>query len=82
MLLVRLIEKQTQLGESDGEFAARLDIPRSTWQAYRTGRVPLTPRVARKARTVFPDLAADALSFLLGDASDVATSDMSEAEVA
>jgi hypothetical protein len=72
MLLERLIAKQAELDDTDYEFAERLNLPRSTWQAYRSGRIPLPDKVAKRVLVVFPDLEREALSFLLGDASRLA----------
>jgi hypothetical protein len=79
MLLERLIAKQAELNDTDNEFAERLNLPRSTWQAYRSGRIPLQDKVAKRVLVVFPDLEPEALSFLLGDASRLAQRDSTEA---
>jgi hypothetical protein len=77
VLIAKLTERQGTL--SDVEFAARLGMPRSTWQAYRCGRVRPNQRLAVAALRAFPDMYADALSFLLSDASGKAESDSLEA---
>jgi len=69
VLLPKLIAKQRERGLSDREFAKLLDVPRSTWQLTRTGRVPLGPKVARGAQRAFDDLAPLATLFLLYGAS-------------
>lgn len=74
MLLRKLIEKQRSLGLSDRQFAARLRIPRSTWQLTRTGKVPLGPRVARAAQAAFPEFAPDAIYFLLSGGTELTSS--------
>ena len=81
MLIAKLTERQGTL--SDVEFAARLGMPRSTWQAYRCGRVRPGRRLAVATIRAFPDLMSDALSFLLSDASLEASADsLQAAEVA
>lgn len=75
MLLDKLVAKQSELGENNKEFAARLDIPRETWVALLFGRLELDGRVAlkiaRRTYQIFPELRPDAVSFLLGDGNYV-----------
>jgi len=71
-MLNALIARQRTLGENDGEFSVRLGLPRSTWQAYRTGKLPPTLRLAAAARMAFPDMIPEIRSFLLSDASGLA----------
>jgi hypothetical protein len=68
-MLAALIARQQALGENDVEFAVRLGLPRSTWQAYRAGRIPLTIRLAVATQRAFPDMTAHVRSFVLSDAS-------------
>lgn len=81
-LLDKIIAKQRQRGLSDRQFAELLGVPRSTWQLTRSGTVAMGPRVARAAHRTFPDLAADATYFLLCDASEIANTAITSAEVA
>lgn len=67
MLLEKLIARQEALRLSDVRFAARLGVSRSTWQATRTGAIPLGRTIAQAARRAFPDLTADAVCWLLAD---------------
>lgn len=70
-LLEKLRQLQSSMALNDGDFAAQLDVPRSTWQLTRTGRVPLGQKIARAAARRFPDLAADAVAlFLASDAPE------------
>lgn len=69
MLRERLIARQRELGLSDREFAQLLGVPRSTWQLTRAGRKRVGPRIARAIIKAFPDLAPEAISFLLTDAT-------------
>ncbi len=71
-MLAALIARQRALGENDVEFAGRLGLPRSTWQAYRAGRIPMTIRLAVATQRAFPDLASHGRSFVLSDASGLA----------
>ncbi len=78
MLLDTLIAKQRELRENDYQFAARLSIPRATWQLTRTRVKPLGRRVALAARRAFPEMESKVVSFLLSDATggnDSATCD-------
>lgn len=79
MLLHKLIAKQERMRLSDKQFAVLLGVPRSTWQATRTGKILLPIRAARGAQRVFPDLAIEVLSFLLSDASALAAQDSTHA---
>lgn len=72
-MIERLRDRQIALGESDAAFAARLGLPRSSWQAYRCGRMRPSHRLARVAQLAFPELTTDILFFLLSDASAIPT---------
>jgi len=65
MLAKRLDQLQTERGLSDREVALQLGIPRSTWQRTRSGKFPLSERVARAARSLFPEAEREITMFLL-----------------
>ena len=67
-MLEKLLEKQIVSDLTDTEFAAKLGIPRSTWQLTRSGTVPLGRRVVSAAARTYPELMPDAISFLLSNA--------------
>ncbi len=70
-MLGKLIERQRALGLSDADFARLVELPRSSWQATRSGDLPLAPRVVRAALRVWPDLAGAALEWLRGESQEV-----------
>ncbi len=72
MLLGKLLDKQRELGMNDRDFAAHLGVPYNTWRTTRRGVRPVRGRVARAAMRAFPDLAPDALSFLLSGDTRIA----------
>ena len=65
MLRDRVVAKQRELGLRDGEMAARLDIPRTTYNMFKTrSRRPSLFMVA-KIVAAFPDLAPHILDDVL-----------------
>ena len=81
MLLAKLVARQHREGWSDIRMARELGVPRSSWQLTRTGKVSLGGRIARAAQRRFPELSADAISFLLSEASPEAASDSAQADL-
>lgn len=75
MLLEVLKSKQRQLELSDAAFARRLNVTRQHWQMTRTGDLQISERILRGVVGAFPELQADVLLFLRGDASVLAVSD-------
>lgn len=69
MLREKLVARQQELGLNDTEFARLLGVPRSTWSLTRSGVKRVGPRIARAVLRAFPDLAPEAISFLLTDAT-------------
>lgn len=65
MLARRLDQLQTERGLSDSEVARQAGIPRSTWQRTRSGALPMTERVARAVRPLFPEAEREITMFLL-----------------
>ena len=65
MLLERLRALQAERGLSDRQVADAMGIPRSTWQRTRAGDLPMSERVARAARTLFPQAEREITMFLL-----------------
>ena len=65
MLLERLRALQAERGLSDRQVADAMGIPRSTWQRTRAGDLPMTERVARAARNLFPQAEREITMFLL-----------------
>lgn len=57
-------ERQRRMGASDGEFAVRLGLSRSTWWALRRGWRRPGRRALAGILRAFPDLAPDTLAFL------------------
>lgn len=68
-MLGKLIQMQREAGESDGTFARRLGIPRTTWVVTRLGQKPIGRRVAQAVARTFPELRDEAVAILLGEAS-------------
>jgi DNA-binding XRE family transcriptional regulator len=58
----RLVERQRELGYRDGQMAALLDIPRTSYSSIKVGRYRISMQVARKIVRAFPDLARYALA--------------------
>ncbi len=57
MLQTKLIERQRELSLRDGEMAARLGIPRTTYSSMKVGRSRVSLELARRIARAFPDLA-------------------------
>ena len=72
MLLEKIVNKQSELGMRDTQFARKLGLPRSTWGLTKAGRIPLGPRVALAAKEAFPELTMDVAFFLVSDANPIA----------
>lgn len=71
MLLERLRAEKARRGLSHREFATLLGVPSSTWSNAAIGLRPLNNRIVRGALKAFPDLAPEAVSFLLTDSTKV-----------
>lgn len=57
MLRVKLVEKQREMGLRDGDMAALLGIPRTSYNSIRRGKYRVSLEVARRIVTAFPELA-------------------------
>lgn len=57
MLRTKLLERQVDLGLRDGEMAARLGIPRTSYNSIKRGQYRVSLDVARRIVAAFPDLA-------------------------
>jgi DNA-binding XRE family transcriptional regulator len=67
VLRTKLLERQRELGLRDGEIAALVGIPRTTYNAIKTGHIHrVSLRVARRIVATFPDL----LPYVLMDDHD------------
>lgn len=67
-MLSKLRGLQTRNEWTDQQMATRLGIARSTWTEIKNGRLPLSERVQMRAVRAFPELLADLLSTVSGDA--------------
>lgn len=58
----KLLAIQVRERLTDGRMAVRLGITRQSWHSIKSGRVPLTERVALRAVGQWPELAMDLLN--------------------
>ena len=77
-----LTEKQSELGEADGLFAARLGVTRQAWQMARTGDTTPGERMLRGAAQAFPELTRDILDLFLPRNASMLTNDGKRTEEA
>ena len=64
-ILQALVQRQAQLGEADGDFAARLGVTRQAWQQARTGVWLPGERMLKGASSAFPELTHAIMSLFL-----------------
>lgn len=57
MLLDHLLARQRELGYRDGQMAAVIGIPRTSYSSIKVRRYKISLKVARKIVVAFPDLA-------------------------
>jgi hypothetical protein len=60
--VTRLIDLQLALGDSDRDFAGRLDIAQPTWTRTRLRQIPVGLALLQGVGAAFPEYSADILT--------------------